>query len=148
MHTHGHEVRLVTEFELIKHDDRPVPVDVEIRYDAREPLTVRITLGMADIAPVTWWIGRSLLAEGMTAMTGEGDIHVAPLSEVAALLRLRSAGSEACFRVPKTEIQRFLRDAYELVPAHCEADWLGLDEVLARLLAEEANSADINFHDR
>jgi hypothetical protein len=137
-----------TVFELIQLDDRPVPVDIDLNYDLREPHAVRLTLALAGGEPVTWLVGRALLADGLTTRSGEGDIRLSPLSQTIALLELRSADDQAWFRVPTPEITEFLRDTYDLVPQNRELEWLDLDAALTRLLTEDAELGDAKRKDR
>jgi hypothetical protein len=137
-----------TVFELIQLDDRPVPVDADLNYNAQQPHSVRLTLALAGSDPVTWLIGRGLLADGLTTRTGDGDIRLMPLSEDAALLELRSTEMQAWFRIPTREIAEFLADTYEVVPRNRESEWLDLDSALIKLIAEGTALGDGKRKDR
>jgi hypothetical protein len=137
-----------TVFELIQLDDRPIPVDVNLDYDPKDPHAIRITLALLGSDPVTWLVGRALLANGLTSPSGEGDIRVAPVSDDTALLEFRSADGEAWFRILIPEIAEFLEDTYEVVPQNCESEWLDLDGALSKLIAEDADLGEANRKDR
>jgi hypothetical protein len=141
-------IQAETVFELIQLDDRSVPVDVTLAYEAGQPHAVHLTLVLAGSDSVAWLVSRDLLAEGFVAPVGDGDIRLSPLSDQHALLELRSAEGEAWFRIPTDEMLDFLEDSYQLVPKNREAEWLDMDSSLSALLAVDVDLGDANRKDR
>ena len=68
---------------------------------------------------VEWTFARSLLSDGVTAPTGDGDVQVWPSSSGGApvvCLSLSSPSGKALFEVPLAELVEFLGQTYEAVP--------------------------------
>jgi hypothetical protein len=133
-----------TVFDLVDLDQRAVPVDVELSYHTGDPHAVRLRLALRGCTPVTWLVSRSLLAEGMLATTGEGDVRLWPLSNDHALLELRSDEGVATFRAPVPELEEFLADTYDVIAPSREAEWLDIDAALEGLLTAEAEHQNRN----
>ncbi|NWF24953.1 SsgA family sporulation/cell division regulator [Streptomyces sp. PKU-EA00015] len=110
-----------------------------LHYDRRDPFAVRIdfpapaTLEGADIS---WAFSRELLAEGVRAATGIGDVRVRPYGYDRTVLEFHAAEGTAVVHIRTGELLRFLDRAQALVPAGSEHLHLDLDDDLAELLGD------------
>jgi hypothetical protein len=125
-----------TVFELIRFEDRPIPVDVDLDFDAADPLAVRISLALHAGEPVAWVVGRDLLTAGLQAPSGAGDVRLQPVADNVALLELTSVDGQSRFYVPISDLAEFLDESYVIVARHRESDRLApdLDHALRTLL--------------
>lgn len=108
-----------------------------LSYDRTDPFAVR----MAFPAPATlggtevfWEFSRELLAAGMDAPAGVGDVRVRPFGYDRTVLEFHAAEGIAMVHVRTAELRRFLRRAQEVVPAGDEHRFLDLDRGLTHLL--------------
>ncbi|MFG3136936.1 SsgA family sporulation/cell division regulator [Streptomyces sp. NPDC048211] len=108
-----------------------------LSYDRTDPFAVR----MAFPAPATlrgtevsWEFSRELLATGMDAPAGVGDVRVRPFGYDRTVLEFHAAEGIAMVHVRTAELRRFLRRAQQLVPAGAEHRFLDLDRNLTDLL--------------
>jgi hypothetical protein len=65
-------------------------------------------------------MGRELLAEGMSAKAGVGDVRLRPHSRRVLVLELISDKHVTVFRVPAGTLRKFLDATRELVPPGSE----------------------------
>lgn len=117
--------------------ERPVPVT--LRYAAADPLAVQIAFppeASLDGAEVTWIFARQLLAEGLRAPAGGGDVHIWPCGRARTVLEFHAPRGLALVQFDRAVLRRFLLRTYALVAAGGEAAGLDLDldQDLARLL--------------
>ncbi|MFC0547931.1 SsgA family sporulation/cell division regulator [Kutzneria chonburiensis] len=111
----------------------PVPVPTELRYDPTDPYAVTATFhhGQGDI---DWIFARDLLADGLLAPTGDGDLHVNPVVDSdTVLLVLTTPDGAAVMETSAEELAAFLDLSYEQVPPGTEWDHVDFDAELARL---------------
>ena len=66
-------------FELVSPDSAPVPVKVELTYDSRDPYAVQASFRTGQGTAVDWVFARDLLADGLMASSGTGDVRVQPM---------------------------------------------------------------------
>ncbi|MEU9980365.1 SsgA family sporulation/cell division regulator [Streptomyces sp. NPDC050856] len=117
-------------------------IPVELGYETADPFAVRMTFHLPGDAPVTWTFGRELLADGIQAPSGEGDVRITPSGEgehADVSIRLQVAGERALFRATAHTLVAFLDRTDRLVPLGKECT-LGdfecsLEEALGRILA-------------
>jgi hypothetical protein len=115
-------------------------LDAELRYDPADPFAVSLAIGVECGEPVVWTFARDLLAAGVSAPTGEGDITVEPdpssaLDDDERLLRITLATD--CLATMLTSSDRvveFLVETYAVVPTGSELDRVDLDAEIAALL--------------
>jgi hypothetical protein len=109
-------------------------VDVELRYDTGEPLAVTMSFCRDGLE---WTLGRDLLRAGMAAPAGEGDVRIRPSAHERGLVlfHLESPSGQANFGAFRFELDEFLAHSATLVPFGTEIEWLGIDSVIARVLA-------------
>jgi hypothetical protein len=111
----------------------PRPVPAELEYDTRDPYAVAVVLHAGPSA-VRWLFGRDLLADGLLARRGEGDVRIGPADDPAlVVVELNSPDGAAVLEAPAKEIAAFLDRTYDAIPAGSETDWFDFDEELAKL---------------
>lgn len=114
--------------------NRSVTLTCELSYDVQDPLAVGLVLNVGGVRPVRWVFARELLADGIVARAGEGDVAVWPLhdegegiADEGAFFCVRVGGVRtARFEFPVEPVADWLADTYELVPWGTElhgVDW-------------------------
>jgi hypothetical protein len=123
-------------FELIGPDSSAVPVNVELTYDSRDPYAVQATFRTGQGTAVDWVFARDLLADGLVAAAGSGDVRVQPMpSDPGRVeLELTSPSGHALFTTCRSTLGGFLNRTYHAVPATTEYSWLDFDLALSELL--------------
>ena len=121
------------DFALRTFGAEPRPVPAELEYDTRDPYAVAVVLH-AGPGAVRWLFGRDLLADGLLARCGEGDVRVGPAADPALILvELTSPDGAAVLEAPAKEIAAFLDRTYDVVPAGSESDWFDFELELEKL---------------
>ncbi|MEU9203813.1 SsgA family sporulation/cell division regulator [Streptomyces sp. NPDC048332] len=108
-----------------------------LSYDRTDPFAVRMAFpapATLEGSEVSWEFSRELLAAGLDASAGVGDVRVRPFGYDRTVLEFHAAEGIAMVHVRTAELRRFLRRAQELVPAGEEYRFLELDRSLAHLL--------------
>ncbi|HZE41442.1 MAG TPA: SsgA family sporulation/cell division regulator [Stackebrandtia sp.] len=134
-------VEVDTTMRFVAPDFTTINVRASLRYDAEDPYAVHVMFhpGNPDAEEVSWSFARELLASGMVEPTGMGDVRVWPWTTArgeAIALALSSPDGNALFEVSRSQVARFLRRSYTLVPKGKEADSLDVDLAVTKLLAE------------
>jgi hypothetical protein len=114
-----------------------VRVAAELRYDTRRPYAVDLVLFDTTRRKIRWTFARDLMADGLIAEAGEGDVRVrpAPGTDDAVVLELFSSFGPAMFVASTRDWMDFLNRTYTVVPRGTESWWLHIDEELERLLS-------------
>jgi hypothetical protein len=112
-------------------------LDAELRYDVSDPLAVALAIGTQCEEPVVWVFARDLLAAGLAAPTGEGDITIEPVEETDGHeLRITLATDcLATMLAPRDRVLEFLVETYTRVASGCEFDDVDFDAEVAALLS-------------
>lgn len=108
-----------------------------LSYDRTDPFAVRMAFpapATLEGTEVSWEFSRELLAAGIIAPTGAGDVRVRPFGFDRTVLEFHAAEGIAMVHVRTAELRRFLRRAQELVPVGDEHRFLDLDRNLTHLL--------------
>ncbi|MEU1346618.1 SsgA family sporulation/cell division regulator [Streptomyces sp. NPDC005786] len=108
-----------------------------LSYDRTDPFAVRMAFpapATLEGTEVSWEFSRELLAAGMEAPAGVGDVRVRPFGYDRTVLEFHAAEGIAMVHVRTAELRRFLRRAQELVPTGAEHRFLDLDRGLVYLL--------------
>ena len=126
-------------FELISPDSAAVPVKVELTYDSRDPYAVQASFRTGQGTAVDWVFARDLLADGLMASSGTGDVRVQPMPTDPSRieLELNSPSGHALFTTCARTLGEFLDRTYESVPPSTEYSWLDFDLALSELLAND-----------
>ena len=107
---------------------------VRFCYETDDPFAIRLTIAFGD-ERITWTFSRDLLAVGMTAAAGRGDVIVAPgIDDDRVLIALLPPAGSAVLSIDRDSICRFLAATHVLVPEGTEPEHLDIDDVLAQLL--------------
>jgi hypothetical protein len=109
-------------------------------YSAADPYAVRMAFHVGTDEPVEWIFARDLLAAGIQARHGEGDVQVWPSaascgrSEPVLNIELSSPFGRAHFEAPAAAMSAFLRRTYQVVPAGEESSFVNIEAELNALL--------------
>jgi hypothetical protein len=133
-----HEVDL----RLIAPGDEGLRLTATLRYQPSDPYAVEATFRAGDEA-ISWVLGRDLLSEGLTKVSGEGDVRVWPTVDLGesdeksrvVMLQLSSPDGRALLAAPAEEVGAFLAETYQVVAPGDEGDHLDIESVVERLLA-------------
>ena len=111
----------------------------ELVFTPADPYAVAMHLE-ARSGTVTWTFARELLAEGIYAPTGDGDVQVWPClssaGEAVVIVELSSPDGIAILQAPSRTVHDFVERTLEVVPAGSETSHLSLDGLIAQLLAD------------
>lgn len=125
-------VGTATVVEFIRPDGSIEPMDVDLQYRSDDPHAVTLRFHTRD-QESTWLVGRELLAEGLLAPAGIGDVRLRPEDGDVLVLELFTEDSHAVFHVSADDLRRFLDSTYAVVPAGSEV--LDFELLLKDLLA-------------
>ncbi|MFC3452640.1 SsgA family sporulation/cell division regulator [Amycolatopsis speibonae] len=117
----------------------PVVVGAFLCYHTADPIAVTVSFSTSTRVPIDWVFARDLLAEGMVASAGKGDIRIRPSDQEDRLVmfHLETPSGSADFSANRDQLDGFLKCTAELVPFGHEAKWLDIDSSITRLLADE-----------
>jgi hypothetical protein len=115
----------------------PLPTRAEFRFDPDMPAVIRVEF-LAERGPsLIWRIGRELLHQGLTSMSGCGDVRMwpaQPRERPSCWLLLESQEVEALFEVPAAPLAEWLDATYRIASAEAEMEGLNWDGLLTELL--------------
>src|SRR5947208_7963973 len=99
-------------------------LEAELRYDPSDPFAVSLAIGVDCGEPVVWTFARDLLATGVNAPSGEGDITIEPdrteTFGAERILRITLATDCMATMLASTDrIVEFLVETYSVVPTGC-----------------------------
>lgn len=117
--------------------DLVLEAELTLTYTTKDPLAVTLTFppSGAEQTPTSWVLSRELLASGLQARTGEGDVVVRPTGRHRVLVTLTSPSGRVRGELERTPVEAFIRETYALLPAREESEALDLDGLVAALLA-------------
>lgn len=117
--------------------DLVLEAELTLTYTTKDPLAVALTFPppSAEHAPTVWQFSRDLLAAGLHAQAGEGDVVIRPIGRRRVLVTLTSPGGRVRGELERAPLELFVREAYALLPAPEESAALDLDELVTALLA-------------
>ncbi|KID30070.1 SsgA family sporulation/cell division regulator [Prauserella rugosa] len=126
-------------FDLLAPKTPPVPVKVELRYDTQDPYAVIAAFRTGRAGWVEWVFARDLIADGLLADAGDGDVHIRPSTEdpESVLIELTSPSGHAMFEASAEELADFLDRTYDVVLPGNEHLWVDVDEALTRLIPND-----------
>lgn len=132
-------LRSTSVFELLAPRTPAVPVQVELRYDTRDPYAVIAAFRTGRSGWVEWVFARDLLADGLITQTGEGDVRMRPASDNPGVivLELSSPSGHAMFEASAEELADFLDSTYDVVLPGNEHLWVDVDDALAGLIPND-----------
>lgn len=103
---------------LITPDHAGLGLRPALRYSDAEPFAVHIDFPAhvsTDGEKVTWTFARTLLAEGLRAPAGIGDVRVRPCGRSRTAVEFHTPQGAAVIRFPTTSLRRFLQRSYAVV---------------------------------
>jgi hypothetical protein len=106
-----------------------------LSYTRRHPLQITAVFDATlsvDGRPSQWVIGRDLVAEGLLAPSGIGDVRIVPLGEHTAV-ELHAGPDHALLTVATEDLARFLDATCAMVPLGSETptiNWRALNGLL------------------
>jgi Streptomyces sporulation and cell division protein, SsgA len=121
-------------------------------YNDSDPYAVRMAFHVGTDEPVEWIFARDLLAAGIEARHGEGDVQVWPspvscaeaddLDVIGSAdaggtilnIELSSPFGQAHFEAPAQAMSAFLQRTFQIVPAGRESDFIDIETELDDLL--------------
>jgi hypothetical protein len=136
------------DLRLIGPGNVTVPLMAGLNYNRQDPYAVRMSFDTSVDEPVVWTFDRDMLAAGLNAPEGIGDIRTWPSASSVSAETEAGAGEKilnivlgppsgcARFEVDAAAIEAFLTRTYELVPAGRESACLNLDAELTELLSQ------------
>lgn len=102
-------------------------------YRADDPYAVTLVFHVQG-KEVTWTVARSLLAEGLQAEVGVGDISVQPRESVVFINIRPNGRTTAILRYVASDVRAFLKATEQLVPIGSEDQTPAVDAALEKLL--------------
>lgn len=114
-------------------------VPATLRYDRQDPFAVQMAFpppATLEGNEVSWAFSRELLAAGIDAPTGVGDVRVRPYGFDRTVVEFHAPEGVAMVHVRTSELRRFLRRVNLMVPVGHEHRYLDLDHNLAELLRD------------
>jgi hypothetical protein len=132
-------LRSTAVFELLAPKNPAVPVQVELRYNTRDPYAVIAAFRTGRAGWVEWVFARDLLADGLIADAGEGDVRMRPAVDdpEVVVLELNSPSGHAMFEASAQELADFLDRTYDVVLPGNEHLWVDVDDALAGLIPHD-----------
>jgi hypothetical protein len=129
------EITTTVTFDLVS--EHPVPVEVELRYDTRDPFAVYALFEPEGARAVQWILSRDLLADGLIVRTGEGDVRMWPAPDDAemVLIEFVTPKGQARFEALAQDVADFLDTTYEVVLPGDEDKWFDFDHEIQRMIA-------------
>ncbi len=120
---------------------RTVDVPTTMSYRAEDPYAVSLVFhsGSAD---VEWIVSRTLLLQGLSSPSGQGDVKVYPSidedARAVAILDFSSPDGRLVAQADSRTIQGFLARTFSVVPVGRESEFLDLDGLVAQLVGSVA----------
>ena len=124
---------------LVVPEHGAVPLVASLDYCADDPYAIKMSFHVGTDEPVEWIFARELLAAGLEAKAGEGDVQVWPEDSPGAdilNITLSSPFGEAHFEAPLSHTAEFLRSTYGIIPVGAESGYIDVDGEIEDLLAE------------
>lgn len=139
MRTDHVTLRATAVFELLAPRTPAVPVQVELRYDTRDPYAVIAAFRTGRAGWVEWVFARDLLADGLITEVGDGDVRLRPCAEnpEIVVVELNSPSGHATFEASAEELADFLDSTYDVVLPGDENLWVNVDDALAQLIPND-----------
>jgi hypothetical protein len=132
-------IEQLVEARLVAAAPRMPSIPATLHYDRRDPFAVRMTFpapATLEGVEVCWTFARELLAAGLSAPEGHGDVRVRPYGYDRTVLEFHAPEGTAVVHVRSSDVRRFLDATGVLVPVGLEHRHLDLDQDLAELMRD------------
>ncbi|WP_371591768.1 SsgA family sporulation/cell division regulator [Streptomyces virginiae] len=106
-----------------------LPLPTHINYRATDPYAVEAVFTQED-GDVTWTFSRELLADGMHARAGTGDVAIWPgtgtgiKDDAQIFIELSPPSGTALVSLPRACVEEFLNQTTSIVPAGAEHTYI------------------------
>jgi hypothetical protein len=126
-------------FDLLAPRTPAVPVQVALRYDTRDPYAIVAAFRTGRAGWVEWVFSRDLLADGLIADAGDGDVRIRPGTSdpEIVVVELKSPSGHAVFEASAQRLAEFLDASYDIVLPGNETLWMNVDDALDQLIAND-----------
>jgi len=126
-------------FDLLAPRTAAVPVQVALRYDTRDPYAIVAAFRTGRAGWVEWVFSRDLLADGLIADAGDGDVRIRPGSRDPEIIvvELNSPSGHAVFEASAQRLAEFLDASYDIVLPGNETLWMNVDDALDQMIAND-----------
>lgn len=121
---------------------QPAPVVTRWSYSAAEPFAVTLAVRTRSDRWVEWLVARDLVAEGLEADAGEGDIRFSPQVVQGydiVEIEITSTDGRAVLEVDRDLLRHFVDTTLQLVALGDESALMDLDGELARITGSRAS---------
>jgi hypothetical protein len=127
-------------FDLLAPRTSTVPVQVELRYDTRDPYAAVAAFRTGRAGWVEWCFARDLLADGLVTESGDGDVRIRPATDdpEIVVVELTSPSGHATFEAAAEDLVDFLDRTYDVVVPGNEHLWVNLDQALTHLIPRDS----------
>ncbi len=124
---------------LVVSSESSLPVPAGLRYDTADPYAVHATFHTGAEETVEWVFARDLLADGLIADAGDGDVRIRPAADdpEVVVIELSSPSGHAMFEASAQELADFLDRTYDVVVPGNEHLWVDVDEALTHLISND-----------
>jgi hypothetical protein len=113
-------------------------IDTVLGYRSSDPFAVSMTFVTGE-GDLVWTFGRDLLAQGVEAPNGEGDVHVAPALGVSGRamvsIELSSPDGHLVLLARSSDVTDFLARTVAVVPQGSESEHFDVDLLINQVLA-------------
>lgn len=111
------------------------PIKVKFRYSTDDPYAVVLDIATGVDQWVRWTFARDLLLAGLVADSGEGDVVIAPDSDLSSRvwLTVSSPRGTAVFAFYRADLESALALSESLVPSGSESARIDWERELALL---------------
>lgn len=132
-------LRSTAVFELFTPQAPNVPVKVELKYETSDPYAVVAAFRTGRAGWVEWVFARDLLADGLLADAGEGDVRIRPSVDdpETIVIELNSPSGHAMFEASAHELAMFMDRTYDVVLPGNEPLWCDVDAALTHLMPHD-----------
>lgn len=131
-------VSVPIELRLRVPQQQVLPLPVELQYDSDDPYAVSVAFHGPDEV-VTWVFARDLLAEGLFAPRGEGDVRVRPERGEEGdvlVIGLASPDGQAELEADVDDVRDFLQRTERVLARGQEHTVIDIDAELSLLLSQ------------
>lgn len=134
-------LRSTINLDLLVPQAPPARVEVELRYDTRDPYAVTAAFRAGPSGCVEWCFARDLLADGLIEEAGLGDVRIGPAADAVELVVLivSSPAGLAVFEGYAEDLADFLDRTYDVVLPGTESCWVSVDDALTTLVSRDPN---------
>ena len=119
--------------DLIDSTGTATPIKAQLQYDPRDPYAVT-TVFVTGGGQVRWTFARDLLASGLYAPSGQGDVHVWPCLDAdgraVVVIELSAPDGEALLQAKTGDLAAFVKRVNKAVAPGTESDRLDVDATI------------------